>query len=135
MGHTQNTHHKGGIGPNKCTKRNGLTRWQDSRGTPNVKQAIHKDSHSKIRIGKGKRTMEQPLKSSQCPLSCTLPRVAKRPSTPASPLPGVPIDIVEADCRVTIMPTQTIIGGTPQQGTRGQPTARPNYNLQNKDNN
>jgi hypothetical protein len=26
-----------------------------------------------------------------------LPRVAKRPSTPASPLPRVPIDITEAD--------------------------------------
>jgi hypothetical protein len=27
-----------------------------------------------------------------------LPRVAKRPPTPASPLPRVPIDIAEADC-------------------------------------
>ncbi len=27
-----------------------------------------------------------------------LPRVAERPSTPASPLPWVPIDITEADC-------------------------------------
>jgi hypothetical protein len=32
------------------------------------------------------------------------------------------------------MPTQTVKGGTPRQGTRGQPT-RPNYILQDKDNN
>ncbi len=39
-----------------------------------------------------------------------LPRVAKRPPTPASPLPRVPIEIAEADCRVTLMPTQTVEG-------------------------
>jgi hypothetical protein len=42
-----------------------------------------------------------------------LPRVVESPSTPASPLPRVPIDIAEADCQVTIMPTQTAEGGTP----------------------
>jgi hypothetical protein len=61
-----------------------------------------------------------------------LPRVAERPSIPASPLPRVLIDIAEADCQVTIMPTQNVEGGTPQQGTRGQPTTRPNYILQDK---
>jgi hypothetical protein len=33
-----------------------------------------------------------------------LPRVAERPPTPASPLTRVPIEIAEADCRVTLMP-------------------------------
>jgi hypothetical protein len=42
-----------------------------------------------------------------------LPMVAERPPTPASQLPRVPIEIVEADCRVTLMPTQTVAGGTP----------------------
>ena len=42
-----------------------------------------------------------------------LPRVAKRPPTPASQLPRVPIEIAEADCQVTLMPTQTFEGGTP----------------------
>jgi hypothetical protein len=37
-----------------------------------------------------------------------LPRVAERPPTPASQLPRVPIEIAEADCRVTLMPTQTV---------------------------
>ncbi len=63
-----------------------------------------------------------------------LTRVAKRPPTPASQLPRVPIEIAEADCQVTLMPTQTVEGGTPQQRTRGQPTTRPNYISQNKDN-
>jgi hypothetical protein len=31
------------------------------------------------------------------------------------------------------MPTQTVKGGTPQQGTRGQPTMRQNYISQDKD--
>jgi hypothetical protein len=56
-----------------------------------------------------------------------LPRAADRPSTPASPLQRVPIDITEADCGVTVMPTQTVEAGTPQQGTRGPPIMRPNY--------
>jgi hypothetical protein len=43
----------------------------------------------------------------------SLPRVANRPSPPASPLPRVPINIVEADCCVTVMPMQTVEGGTP----------------------
>jgi hypothetical protein len=64
-----------------------------------------------------------------------LTRVAERPSTPASLLPRVPIEITEAECRVTIMPTQTVEGGTPPQGTRGQPTTRPTYILQDKDDN
>ncbi len=55
----------------KCIKRNGLTWWQDGRCAPKVQQVIHKDSHCKIRIGKGKRAMNQPLKSLQCPPSCT----------------------------------------------------------------
>ncbi len=42
-----------------------------------------------------------------------LPRVVNRPPTPASPLPRVPIDIAEADCPVTVMPTQTVEGVTP----------------------
>jgi hypothetical protein len=56
-----------------------------------------------------------------------LPRVTKRPSTPASPLPMVLIDITKADCGVTIMPTQAVERGTPQQRTCRQPTTRPNY--------
>jgi hypothetical protein len=42
-----------------------------------------------------------------------LPRVAERPPTPASPLPKVPKEIVEADCRVTLMPTKTVKGEMP----------------------
>jgi hypothetical protein len=33
------------------------------------------------------------------------------------------------------MPTQTVEGGTPRQGTHGQPTTRPNYISQDKDDN
>ncbi len=64
-----------------------------------------------------------------------LPRVAERPPTPASQLPRVSIEIMEADCQVTLMLTQTVKGGMPRQGTCGQPTTRPNYILQDKDNN
>ncbi len=42
-----------------------------------------------------------------------LPRVAKRPPIPASPLPRVPIETAEVDCRVTFMPMQTFEGGMP----------------------
>ncbi len=69
--HTWNTCHKGGIGPHQCIKRNGLTRWQDGRGTQKVKQIIHEDSRGKIRIGKGKRATNQPPKTPQCPPSGT----------------------------------------------------------------
>jgi hypothetical protein len=62
-------------------------------------------------------------------------RVADRLSTPASPLPRVPIDIPEADCRVTVMPTQTVEGGMPQQGTRQPPTTGPSYILKDDDDN
>jgi hypothetical protein len=37
--------------------------------------------------------------------------------------------------RVTLLPTQTVEGGMPRQGTRGQPTMRPNYILQDKNDN
>ncbi len=70
-GHTWNTHHKGSIKPHKCIKRNNLKQRQDGRGAPKVQWTIHKDSHRKIRIGKGKRAMEQSSKSLQCPPSCT----------------------------------------------------------------
>ncbi len=46
-GHTWNTRHKGGIRRHKCIKWNGLTRWQDRRGTPNFQRVIHKDGRSK----------------------------------------------------------------------------------------
>ncbi len=64
-----------------------------------------------------------------------LPRVAKRPPTPASQLPRVLIEITEANCRVTLMPMQTVKGGAPRQGTRDQPITRPNYISQDKYNN
>jgi hypothetical protein len=64
-----------------------------------------------------------------------LPRVAGRPPTPASQLPRVPIEIAEVACRVTLFSTQTVKGGAPGQRTSGQPTMRPNYILQDKDNN
>ncbi len=84
-GHTQNTHHKGGIGPHKCIKRNNLMQWQDSRGAPKVQRAIHKDSHGKIRTGKGKSAMEQPLKSPQCPPSCTTCKGGWETTYPSKP--------------------------------------------------
>jgi hypothetical protein len=78
-----------------------------------------------------------------------LPRVADRPPILASPLPRVPIDIAEADCcirgggkglpmvgttsQVTVMPTQTVERVTPRQGTCGPPIMRPNYILQDDD--
>jgi hypothetical protein len=62
-----------------------------------------------------------------------LPRVAKRPSTPASPLPRVPIDTTEANCQVTILPTQTVERGMPRQRTHGQLPRRQNYISQDKD--
>jgi hypothetical protein len=91
-----------------------------------------KKAMAKVEMAKAK---EQQNNLQNHPNACQavpLPRVAERPPTPASPLPRVPIEIAEADCQVTLMPTQTVEGGMPQQGTRGQPT-RPNYILQDKD--
>jgi hypothetical protein len=87
-----------------------------------------------------------------------LPRVVNRPPIPASPLPRVPIVPTEPDChirdsgkrgqtvgtasRVAVLPTkivksqsqvQTIENVTPRQGTHGPPIARPNYIMQDKD--
>jgi hypothetical protein len=67
--HTQNTLHKGSIGPHQCVKRNGLMQWQDSRGTRKVQRDVHKDSQGKISNGKGKRAMKQPPNPPQCPPS------------------------------------------------------------------
>ncbi len=64
-----------------------------------------------------------------------LPRVAGRPPTPESQLPKVPIEIAEANCGFTLIPTQTVEGGPPRQKTRGKPTTRPNYISQDKDDN
>ncbi len=89
-----------------------------------------------------------------------LPRVVHRPPIPASPLPRVPVNPKEADChvrnvgrrvqtvgmssQVAVLPTQFVesqsqvqTGGnmTPCQVTHGPPIMRPNYILQNDDNN
>jgi hypothetical protein len=93
-----------------------------------------KTAEEKSDLAKAKEQQNNPQNHPNARQAVLLQRVAKRPSTPASLLPRVSIDIVEADCQVTIMPTQTVEGGTSRQGTCGQPTTRPNYILQEEDN-
>jgi hypothetical protein len=68
---------------------------------------------SKSELAKAKEQRNNLQNHPNASQAVPLPRVAERPSTPASPLPRVPIDIAEADCQVTIMPTQTVEGGMP----------------------
>jgi hypothetical protein len=92
------------------------------------------------------------------PAIIPFPRVINRPPILASPLPRVPTAIAEADCcirdggkrvqmvgmafQVAVMPmqlvetrsqAQTVEKVTPRQGTHGPPIARPNYILQDND--
>jgi hypothetical protein len=66
-------------------KKNDLTQWQDGRGVPKAQLAIHKDSCGKIRISKGKRAMEQSLKSPQCLPSCTTSKGGLETTYPIKP--------------------------------------------------
>ncbi len=133
-GHTWNTRHKGGIGPHKCIiSRNGETA-----------EALQKFSKLFTKIAAAKSELAKAIELEQqnnlqnhpnARWAVPLPRVAKRPPTPASQLWRVPIEIAEADCRVISMPMQTVEGRMPRQGTRGQPAMRPNYISQDEDDN
>ncbi len=83
-------------------------------------EALHKFSKlfTKIAVVKSEsaKAKEQQNNLQNHPNACQavpLSRVGKRPATPASPLTRVLINITKVDCQVTLMPTQTIEGGTP----------------------
>ncbi len=68
---------------------------------------------AKAELAKAKEQQNNLRKHSSARQIVPLPRVAKRPSTPASPPPRVPIGISEADCQDTTMPIQTAGEGMP----------------------
>ncbi len=111
--------------------RNGVT----AEALKKFSKLFLKIAVAKSELVKAKEQQNNLQKHPNARRAIPLPRVTKRPPTPASQLLRVPIEIAEADCRVTLMPTQTVKGGSPGQGTRGQPTTRPNYILQDKDDN
>jgi hypothetical protein len=98
-----------------------------------VRELFTKIAAAKSELAKAKEQQNNLQNHPNARQAVPLPRIAKRPPTPASQLPRVPIEIAEADFRVTLLPTQTGEGGTPQQETCSQPTTRPNYISQDKD--
>jgi hypothetical protein len=93
----------------RTISRNGKT----AEALQKFRELFTKIAAAKSELAKAKEKRNNLRNQPNARQAVPLPRVAKRPPTPASQLPRVPIDIAEADCQVTLMPMQTVEGGMP----------------------